>query len=157
MDLKLQRRLAAELLKCSKERVRFRQDSLEDIKEAITRNDIKQLIKKGAIYKLQKKGISSVRKNKAREQKKKGRRKGQGSRKGTKKARMPKKEAWMIRVRAQRKFIRLLRDNGYIDQKTYRMLYRRITGGAFRSKRHIKLFITDKELALKPLEELKNG
>jgi len=153
MDLKLQKRIAAKILKCSPQRVKFQEGALEEIKEAITRMDIKRLISRGIIYKEQAKGISSVRKKKNKEQKKKGRRKGPGSRKGKKTARMPKKEAWMMRVRAQRKLIKILKQEEYIDAKTYRLLYRKIKGGTFRSKRHVLLYIHDHELALKPIPE----
>ena len=43
--LDVQRRLAAQILKCGENRVRFDPESLEDIKEAITKQDIKDLLK----------------------------------------------------------------------------------------------------------------
>ncbi len=153
MKLDLQKRLAAKILKCGKDRVKFHPDHLEEIKEAITREDIKKLIEQGVIYKIQKKGISSVRKKKVREQRKKGRRKGHGSRKGKKGARMPSKQLWMQRIRAQRKLLKLLKEEGLIDSKVYRILYRKSKGGVFRSKRHLLMFINENNLAKKKIGE----
>ena len=42
--LNVQKRLAAQILKCGRNRVRFDPDRLEDIKEAITKTDIRSLI-----------------------------------------------------------------------------------------------------------------
>ncbi len=153
MMLKLQKRLAAEILKCSPDRVKFIETGLEEIREAITREDIKKLIKRGLIYKEQIKGMNRERKKKIREQKQKGRRKGPGSRKGKKTARTPKKEAWMMKIRAQRNLLRTLKKDEYIDEKAYRDLYRKAKGGSFRSKRHLLLYIHDHELARKEIPE----
>ena len=49
--LDVQRRLAAQMLKCGKNRVKFDPDSLEEIKEAITKADIRGLIGKRIISK----------------------------------------------------------------------------------------------------------
>ncbi|MEM1531759.1 MAG: 50S ribosomal protein L19e, partial [Nitrososphaerota archaeon] len=72
MSLTLQKRLAAELLKCGESRVRFDEERLDEIEAAISREEIKRLIEDGAIYKIQEKGIS---KGRLRERKK---RKGPG-------------------------------------------------------------------------------
>ena len=72
MNLKPQRRMAAEILKCGKNRVYFDPYLVEDISLAITREDIRNLIKQGVIQKKYKKGISKQRKNVRHERKKKG-------------------------------------------------------------------------------------
>jgi len=141
MDLKLQRRLAAEVLKCGVHRIWLDPDNLEEIKKATTRSDIRNLIKHGLIKARKIKGNSRGRIRKKLMQKKKGRRRGHGSRKGKKTARMPKKRAWIIRIRAIRKYLRELRDKGLIDRKTYRLYYRRAKGGQFKDKAHVKLHL----------------
>ena len=75
MDLKLQRRLAAEVLKCGVHRVWLDPDNLEEIKKATTRSDIRNLIKHGLIKARKIKGNSRGRIRKKLMQKKKGRRK----------------------------------------------------------------------------------
>ena len=44
MELKIQKRLAAQILKCSQHKIVFDNSKLKDIKEAITKVDIKTLI-----------------------------------------------------------------------------------------------------------------
>lgn len=149
MDLKTKKRIAASILKCSPKRVKFNENNLQDIQDAITREDIKILIHKGIIMKEPKKGISNGRFKELREKKRKGHRKGQGSRKGTKNARDNRKKKWMIRVRLQRRFIKDLKDKGMISEKNYRNIYNKISSGFFRSLRHLKLYLNDNKLIIK--------
>ena len=113
-DLRHQRRMAAEVLKCGENRVWMDPDRCEEIAKAVTRSDIRLLIKGGAIAKKPVKGISSARKKKLKMQKEKGRRKGPGSRKGAKNARYPRKRKWVVTIRAIRAYLRELRDEGKI-------------------------------------------
>jgi len=130
--------MAASILKCGINRVWMDPDRAEDATEAVTRNDIRGLINSGVIKALRKKGISKGRIRKRKMQKKKGRRKGIGSRGGTTYARLPKKRRWIQKIRPQRKMLKELRDKGEIDKKTYRKLYRHASGGMFKSKAHLK-------------------
>ena len=143
MKLKIQKRLGGQILKCSKNKIVLDPERLEDIKEAITKADIKTLIIDHAIAKRPVKGGSRVRARKRALQKKKGKRRGFGTRKGKKTARLPKKEAWMNKIRAQRKLLNDLKERKRIDARTYRELYTKAKGGFFRSLRHIKLYIKE--------------
>ncbi|MEM0295751.1 MAG: 50S ribosomal protein L19e [Candidatus Korarchaeum sp.] len=118
MDLEYQRRLAARVAGVGLSRVRINPEKVEAVSEAVTRDDIKRLIRSGAIEILQKRGVSRVR----------GRRKrrGPGSRKGGKYSRLPRKERWVRRIRALRRELRKMRDEGMIDAKTYRELYEKL-------------------------------
>jgi len=149
MNLRLQKRLAADVLKCSEKRVWLDQDRLEDIKEAITKLDIRSLIVDGAIKEKPVKGIAKFRARKLALQKRKGRRKGVGSRKGRKTARLPRKDAWIGRIRMQRRFLKELREKGLVSTADYHSLYRKAKGGFFRSKRHVKLYIEEHRLIKK--------
>ncbi|MEM4267280.1 MAG: 50S ribosomal protein L19e [Candidatus Woesearchaeota archaeon] len=149
MDLKVQKRLAAQVLKCSPKRIVFDPERLGDIKEAITKADIKGLISDRAVICLPKKGVSRVRAKERRFKKSKGQRRGFGKRKGTRKARLSKKLAWMNKVRSQRTFIRLLRDKNYIERRVARELYLKAKSGFFRSMRHINLYLTERGLVKK--------
>ncbi|RLG90537.1 50S ribosomal protein L19e, partial [Candidatus Bathyarchaeota archaeon] len=82
MSLKSQRRLAAEILKIGENRVWIDPERIEDVQMAITREEIKKLIHEGAIKKLKEKGVSRARARVIREKKKKGLRRGPGSRSG---------------------------------------------------------------------------
>jgi len=146
MKLNTQKRLASSLLKCSKKRITFDTERLDEIKESITKKDIVGLIKDKAIKKKQAKGISRVRANKIKTQKAKGRRKGPGSRKGKQGARLPRKQKWMNKVRLQRNLIKKLREDKIIVTESYKLLYSKISGGFFRSKKHLKLYIKENNL-----------
>ncbi len=138
--MKVQRRLASELLKCGSERVWFDPEHLSEIGRAITREDIRRLIAKGFIKKKPARGTSRARARVLAEKRRKGRRKGHGSRKGTKSARFPRKKRWMLKIRAQRRFLRELKEKGELG-KLYRKLYLMAKGGVFRSKAHLKMVL----------------
>lgn len=138
MNLKNQRRMAASLLKCGVNRVWIDPLRMEDVADAITRTDIKIMIDAGAIKAKQKRGISRGRTRFYKGQRKKGRGRGQGSRKGTSKARKPKKERWIQTIRPIRERLRELRDEGKIDVSTYRKFYLQAKGGVFKSKSHLE-------------------
>jgi len=136
-DLKNQRRMAASLLKCGIRRVWMDQDRLDEIAKAVTKDDVRILINGKAIKSRQKEGISKGRKRYIMQQKSKGRRKGHGSRKGAKFARLPRKQQWIRTIRPLRKYLKNLRDTEKIPRSIYRKYYRKAKGGEFRSKRHL--------------------
>jgi len=136
-DLRNQRRMAATILKCGEHRVWMDPDRLDEIAQAVTKDDIRVLIRGKAIISRQRQGISRGRKKYAMQQKKKGRRRGQGSRKGATYARFPRKRRWIRTIRPLRSYLRQLRDEGQINASTYRMYYLKAKGGEFRSKRHL--------------------
>lgn len=147
--LDVQRRLAAQILKCGTNRVRFDPDSLEDIKEAITKADIKVLINKGVISKKRMMSTSRFRARKRKIQKSLGKQKGFGSRKGKKTTRLEPKRTWINKIRLQREFIKSLRGKGLIVSAVYHELYIKSKGGFFRSLRHLKLYADEKRLIKK--------
>lgn len=149
MNLKVQKRLAADVAGCSQKKITFDPERFDEIKESITKGDIRALIKDGAIKVKPIKGISKARARKRRVQRRKGRQKGAGSKKGKKGARLSKKERRKTQIRAQRSLLKELRERKILDKKTYRNLYSKSTGGFFRSIRHIKLYINENKLAQK--------
>lgn len=137
-DLRNQRRMAAAILKCGENRVWMDPDRLEEISKAVTRKDIKILIKGGVVKSKQIQGISGGRRRYIQQQKQKGRRKGHGSRKGAKYARLSRKERWIKTIRPIRAYLRQLRDDKSIDRSVYRRYYRKAKGGEFKSRHHLK-------------------
>lgn len=146
MKLTIQKRLAGQILKRSQKRIVFDNSKIKDIKEAITKADIKTLIANNVIWIKPAKSPSRGRARKINKQKKKGRRKGEGRKKGKHTSRLPKKEAWKTKIRTQRKLLKELRDKEIISKKDYQTLYRKSKGGFFRSRRHIKMYIDEREL-----------
>jgi len=139
MDLRMQRRLAAQLLKCGENRVYMNPEEIEEISKAVTRRDVENLIRQGLIKARKKRGNSRGRIRKRMMQKAKGRRKGHGSRKGKATARLPRKRRWIQTIRTIRAYLRELKEKGLIDRSTYRRYYMRAKGGQFKSKAHLKL------------------
>ncbi|MHA1344842.1 MAG: 50S ribosomal protein L19e [Candidatus Heimdallarchaeaceae archaeon] len=154
MDVKTQRRLAAKILKVGINRVKIDPDSLYDLSLAITREDVKRHIDDGDIRKRKIQGVSRGRARAVAAKKRRGQRIGVGSRKGPKYSRLSKKDRWIGKIRAQRKFLKQLRDEGYVDTKTYRQLYLQSKGGLFRSVRYLRNYIAEHGLSKKRLPEL---
>ncbi|MCD4759433.1 50S ribosomal protein L19e [archaeon] len=146
MKLRNQKRIAADVLKSGRKRIKFDKEKLSDIKEAITRADIRALVIDKAIKANPKQGVSRSRARKTIIQKRKGRRTGAGSRKGAKTSRLSTKKDWMNHIRKQRDFIKELRDKKLISTIVYRTIYKKVKGGFFRSKNHVKLYLTENKL-----------
>jgi len=144
MNVNSQKRLAAKIMKVGVSRVRIVDET--EVGEAITRNDIKRLIVKGAITSVEKRGTCRTYSRYRSSQKKKGRRIGKGSWKGRKFAKKTSKEHWMDRVRALRRMLTDLRDEGAIERHDYRKVYYMIKGGNFRNKKHMLYYLKSKEL-----------
>ncbi len=145
MELNQVKKLASKVLGIGKSRIKIK--DREKSGQAMTRDDVRSLIKQGKIIVKAKFGVSRVRARKIRIQKKKGLRKGLGTRKGKKKARTPRKELWMRRVRALRIKLKTLKPE--LKPGTYRQLYNMIKGGYFRDKGHLTLYIKEHELMVK--------
>jgi len=137
-DLGNQRRMAAAILKCGVNRVWFDPERQADIEAAISRKDLRELIDEGAVMANLVKGNSRGRTRARMAKRSYGHRKGPGRRKGAAGARNPGKRAWIRRIRAQRRILREMRDEGRIDRSVYRLMYRRASGGQFRSVAHLK-------------------
>ncbi len=137
MNLKKKRRMASEILKCGLSRVWMDPERMDEISECTTKGDIRKVINKGIIVKLPKKGNSRGRWSKLQIQKSKGRRKGLGSRKGTKYARNPRKRAWISKIRAIRRILKEFKQDKKIDNKIYWLYYRKAKSGLIKSKKHL--------------------
>ncbi len=146
MQLTVQRKLASDVLKCSPKRVWFDETRMQDIKEAITRQDIRSLVASGVIQMKRAKGTSRGRARFFQAQRRKGRRRGLGSRKGLSTAREPAKKEWENRIRLQRDFLKQLREKQMLSHAAYRELYMKCKGGYFRSKRHVMVYLDERNL-----------
>jgi large subunit ribosomal protein L19e len=145
-DLKSQRRLAAQVLKVGQNRVWIDPERTDDADTAITREEIRKLIHEGAIKALPEKGVSRARARIMHEKKKKGRRRGPGSRTGSPRARVTKKEAWMSKIRALRKRLRLLKTRKIIAESAYRKLYKMASSGRFETVADLERYLKSHDL-----------
>ncbi len=144
MNLKSQRRMAAEVMDVGESRVWLDPEQKERIDEAITRQDIRNLIEGGAIKKKPKKGTSKGKSREKKRQKKKGRRKGHGRRKGKKTARKDPKETWKEQIRAIRKRLKEMKKEEQVSQDEYWDLYNMAKGGFFRDVNHLENYTKNK-------------
>ncbi len=142
MDTHSQKRMAARLLGIGVSRIRVSQD--KEVAEALTRDDVRELIKKGAITALPAQGNPGGHRRHLLKQKGKGRRNKHGSRRGTAGARTPAKQAWMKRIRAQRRFLADVRSQ--MEPADYVNTYRRTKGGMFRNVSHVRFYLREREL-----------
>ena len=149
MSLENQRRLAAEVLKVGETRVWIDPDRTEEVEIAITREEIRRLIHEGAIKSRPKRGVSRARARTLHEKKRKGLRRGPGSKSGSTRARIPKKKAWMKKVRPLRKRLRELETSYTITESVYRHLYKMAGSGEFESVADLERYIKTRGLGRK--------
>ncbi len=140
-DLSTQKRMAADVLGVGENRVWIDPDRIGDVQDAITKQDIRNLVESGVIDKQDKQGVSRGRARERDEQRKKGRQQGHGSRKGTQGARGSDKQEWTDKIRALRTELKRMRDEDELTSSQYRELYDMASGGFFRNKKHMKLYI----------------
>lgn len=143
MNLSSQRRMAAELLDVGQNKVWFDPQATDEVEQAVTRQDLRELIDKGIIQRKEPSGQSRGRARTRDEKKEKRRGTGQGTRKGKKGARSSEKREWANRIRAQRKFLKDLRDSGTLDPSTYRTYYNRAGGGEYPDVHHLELALKE--------------
>ena len=138
------KRMASSILGVGISRVWIDPEQLDRVSTAITREDVRKLIKEGVIKAKPKREISRARWREAKSKRRKGLRKGPGSRKGRI---VDEKELWMAKVRALRKLLVTLKRRRIITRSTYRKLYIMVKSGAFQNKAQLKTYIKEKGLA----------
>ena len=131
VNLRLRKRLAARVLGVGVDRVWFDHEALEDLEGSDTRDDMRALKARGIIKILPVKG--QRRRVKGRQ--------GPGRRKGKKTSKLSKKERWMMRVRAQRRLLRSLKERKTMTPREYRRLYSLVGGGMFRTKARLLEYV----------------
>lgn len=143
MDVKVLKRLAADILGVGVNRVRIKPlegELAERIATITTREDVRSLIKEGVVYALPKKG------RRKKEAKKRKAKRGPGSKKGKKYSRKSKKEIWLERIRALRKLLKKLKEEGKIDTSVYRDLYLKVKGNQFKGKKSLLQYLESEGL-----------
>lgn len=132
-NLTNQRRLAAQVMKVGRNRVWIDPTRIQDVESAITREEIRKLVHEKVIATVPIQGVSRGRAKVVQAQKRKGRRKGPGSKSGTPRAVISKKDAWMVKIRSLRRKLRELKASRVITESNYRKLYMIAGSGRFSS------------------------
>ncbi|MCK5149986.1 hypothetical protein KAJ87_03615 [Candidatus Pacearchaeota archaeon] len=130
MKLNNKKTLAIKTLKIGKERIVFLQSTLNEIKEAITKQDIRDLVGEGAIL------VKNIKGRKKIEKKKKN--KGPG--KIRKKVNKRKKE-YVIMTRKLRKYVAEMKKQGKLPREDVLDIRKKIRNKAFKSKANLRDYI----------------
>lgn len=145
-NLTNQRRLAAQIMKVGRNRVWIDPERVSDVESAITREEVRKLVHEKVIDAAPQKGVSRGRAKTIQAKKRKGRRKGQGSKAGSPRATISKKEAWMTKIRSLRRRLRELKASRIITETTYRQTYMIAGSGRFASMADMERYLKAHEL-----------
>ena len=144
VNLKAKKRLVSRIVGVGANRVRFDNDHLDDIADAITRDDIRSLMTANTITVKSFKGTSRGRaKTKQIQKAKRGTK--QGSKKGRKGAREGKKTVYVNKVRALRYILKIAKDRKEIDNNVFKAIYKKIGGNTVRNKAHLRTIINESQ------------
>ena len=137
VNLILQRRLAASILGCGKNRVWLDPNEVNEIALANSRRAVSKLLKDHFIIKTKIKMHSRQRARVRGEEKRLGRHSGLGKRHGAAEARMPTKVLWMRRQRTLRRLLKKYREAKKIDKNLYHDLYLGCKASQYKSKKNL--------------------
>ena len=156
MSIKLTKRIAADMLERGLSSIKVKEKGLEDAKKAITREDVRKLIKEGNVYAVKEMPNTSMHSKVLKEKRSKGRRRGSGSKHGTRFARQSIE--YKKKIRAQRRVLAALKSDKTINNELYKEFYRLVRGNIFASKATLLNHIKGKGVSISDerLEKLKH-
>ena len=147
MSLKNQKRLASKILNVGVNSVWIDPERTDDVEGVITRAEIRKLVHEGIVRAVDEKGISRSRARLLHGKKKRGLKKGIGSKTGRSTARAPRKKLWESRIKAIRTYLKELKTHRIIRQDSYRQLYLMAKGGAFPNVSHVEQYVKANKLS----------
>jgi len=142
VNLKAKKRLVARVTGVGIHRVKFDSDHLDDVADAITRENIRSLI---TAKKIKIKSIVGTSRGRAHTKKAQRNKRGttQGSKQGTKGARVGKKEVYVAKVRALRRLLKIAKDRKELTNPEFWLLYKKVGGNTVRNKAHLRLLMEE--------------
>lgn len=142
MSFKTVKRLAARIAGCGENRVKIL--DAKKAEPALTADDVRSLIKEKGVAIVPGRGVGRGKARARQALRRKGRRRKQGSIKGSHYALLSRKERWLRVVRPQRKLLANMRNS--LTEGSYRKLYRMIKGSAFPDKRRLLEYVKNNGL-----------
>lgn len=142
VNLKAKKRLAARVVGVGVHRIRFLEDNLDDVRNAITRAEIRSLVTANTISIKPFTGTSRGRAHTKKLQRNKRGTK-QGSKQGRKGARVGKKKVYVIKVRALRRLLKIAKIREEITNREFWMLYKKVGGNTVRNKAHLRALMEE--------------
>jgi large subunit ribosomal protein L19e len=133
-------------MKIGRNRVWIDPQRIEDVESAITREEVRKLVHEKVIAALPIQGVSRGRAKIIQAKKRKGRRKGPGSKSGSPRATVSKKEAWMIKIRSLRRKLRELKASRIITESNYRKIYMIAGSGRFTSIAEMERYLKAQDM-----------
>lgn len=143
VNLRAKKRLVSRIVGVGVHRVKFDNDHLDDITDAITRVNIRSLLTANTIKIKRIVGTSHGRATLKKIQRRKRGTK-QGSKKGRKGARVGKKRVHITKVRALRHRLKVSKDRKEITNKEFWELYKKVGGNTIRNVAHLRSLIDEK-------------
>lgn len=143
VNLRAKKRLVSRIVGVGVHRVKFDNDHLDDITDAITRVNIRSLLTANTIKIKRIVGTSHGRATLKKIQRRKRGTK-QGSKKGRKGARVGKKRVHITKVRALRWRLKVSKDRKEITNKEFWELYKMVSGNTIRNVAHLRSLIDEK-------------
>ena len=142
VNLKAKKRLVARVTGVGVHRVKFDDDHLDDVADAITRANIRSLITANTI---KIKSITGTSKGRSHAKKAQRNKRGttQGSKQGRKGARVGKKQVYVAKIRALRRLLKIAKDRNELTNPEFWTLYKKVGGNTVRNKAHLRTLIED--------------